>query len=165
MICCSKRCCTGPASWGESISDMRILSKSFHADPLSEGGLLQALQNEIQLQERGGKKIAFTVSGTIAPGQQDAQLMLFSIVKDIFLQVAARTGGAITALELDSKKTGLQIAVTYSATIIEWTQRQVNPGWENGLDIFEKAAFAGIRITVDPCPGNKTNIKLVLPSN
>ena len=151
---------------GQAIKDLRNLSRGFYTDILSEYGLIDSLQHEIKQLERNGEQLVFKITGTIRETEAEKELILFSLLKEILLQISATKQATMLSVEASYKPRQIVFTVCYKGAQLDWGKAQeitMPAEGGKGLTIFQKAAFINTRIIIKN-GNNKTSIKLVVPT-
>ncbi len=153
---------------GQVIKDLRILSKGFYRDLLSEEGLVNALQNEIRLLEKQNGPIAFTITGSVGELGVENKLILFSIIKEMIGIITTAGVNTLTSVDGLFEQQRIYFVMSYDGPEIKWPpgdKKKKAPGAIPVFNIFEKANLINARLRIKKGRPDKPSFTLVLATN
>jgi signal transduction histidine kinase len=149
----------------KAMSDLRQLSRSLYGGSITDRGLREGLQQELdQLQQSGVFTTDLTVLGTPYRVDPQQELLLFRIAQE-----------ALHNAVKHAKKGALNIILQYKTNSLQMSIRDDGPGFDpdkldmrtTGLglkNMANRAALMGAQFAVEASPGKGCTIQVVLPT-
>lgn len=152
---------------GKAIQDLRDISKSLNTDYVSEMGLLQALEYELEmLKKSGGLTATLTTEGAYIKLEGQKELIIFRIVQEVINNIIKHAKANTIRVDLTYAPTRFTISVTDDGTGFDLSPLHAAQNSRFGLGIrnmHKRAQLIGAEFTIASTLGAGTTVSLLLP--
>jgi signal transduction histidine kinase len=143
----------------DTIQQVRLLSRSLNSDFLENGGLIQAITQEIsRLQQFRSIDIAWTQDDTEPALDKNQRIMTFRIFQEILNNALKHSGAKRIEISLKAKE-GFALTVADNGRGFDLEAKRAAGG--SGIRNMEKrAALANLSLTITTAPGKGSSFVL-----
>jgi len=143
---------------GQSIQDLRVLSKSFYpdADILNNQDFIEGIE-DILVILFSDKKVVVNVKGKIQVIQPELRLLSINILREIIILVQ-KSPGEIARLEIAYQSESVEITVAYKGLSID-----IDNKTPAELTLFEKITLINSDVKLTTNSPGITEIQLIIP--
>ncbi|MEI6950401.1 hypothetical protein V9K67_24680 [Paraflavisolibacter sp. H34] len=154
------------------IKDFRAMCRNFYPEKelISRQGLLQALENELNLADPGPGQApnVFGVTGNGRPLPAGTELIVFRMLQEILFRVRKEHRLLPLDLQVRYEAEAVTFVLAYAGSPVEWTGggQPAGTGCSSPrLNLWERAAVVGAQLEAGECAGGTMSIKLTVPYN
>ena len=148
---------------GQSIRDLRLMSKSFYpdADILTDNGIAEAVANIVNiLYPNTGFPIK--IKGIEKDMEPGLKLIAFDMIKEILIKIK-KTGSILIYLTISCSKTNLSFIVSYFGTELSFDEAMVGDGNEVDTTLQQRVQLINGRFKMIKTKTDAIHLKLILP--
>lgn len=159
----SEKINTSKSIIGKVIRDLRDLSRSINTDHIASIGLLQAIEEEIQLLDRSGAMEArLEVNGNPARLDKQKELILFRVVQEALHNIMKHAEAAMIKVVLDYDGQTLALCISDNGKGFVIAPRGHNG---SGLrNMAERSRLIGASWDIKSVVGEGTQISISIPA-
>lgn len=152
---------------GKAIQDLRDLSKSLNTDYVSNMGLLQAIEYELEMIRKSDNyETTLQVSGLPFKVEPQKELIIFRIVQEMVNNIIKHAKASKILVQAAYSPAAITITVTDNGMGFDLTPLNMTENGQFGLglrNMHKRAQLIGAEFTITSTIGSGTSVTIILP--
>lgn len=152
---------------GKAIQDLRDLSRSLSTDYVSNMGLLQAIEYELEMIRKSGEyETTLQISGLPFKVESQKELIAFRIVQEMINNILKHAKANKILVQAVYCPTAITITITDNGTGFDLSPLNTTENGQFGLglrNMHTRAQLIGASFTITSTIGSGTSVSIILP--
>lgn len=152
---------------GKAIQDLRDLSKSLNTDYVSNMGLLQAIEYELEMiRKSDAYETALQISGLPFKVESQKELIIFRIIQEIINNILKHAKANKILVQAIYGPTAITITITDNGMGFDLTPLNLAENGQFGLglrNMHKRAQLIGAGFTITSTIGSGTTASIIIP--
>jgi two-component system NarL family sensor kinase len=152
---------------GKAIQDLRDLSKSLNTDYVSNMGLLQAIEYELEMIRKSGEyETTLQVNGLPFKVEPQKELITFRIVQEMINNILKHARANKILVQALYSPTAIAITITDNGAGFDLNPLNTTENGQFGLglrNMHTRAQLIGAGFTITSTIGSGTSVSIILP--
>jgi signal transduction histidine kinase len=152
---------------GKAIQDLRDLSKSLNTDYVSNMGLLQAIEYELEMiRKSDAYETTLQISGLPFKAESQKELIIFRIIQEIINNILKHAKASKILVQAIYGPTAITITITDNGMGVDLTPLNLAENGQFGLglrNMHKRAQLIGAVFTITSTIGSGTTASIIIP--